>query len=82
MVRAQFKQTLSIFIHLPSAIVAKAGRPCIMVITDPGIEVPQQEQVFRMGDAIDDGVEFFIEQVFDFWRGAKCWCLCSLSLMW
>ena len=25
-----------------------------------------QEQVLRVGAAVDDGVEFFIEQVFDF----------------
>ena len=24
-----------------------------MVVTDPGIEVPQQEQVFRVGDTVD-----------------------------
>ena len=44
-----------------------------MVVIDLGIEVPQQEQVFRAGDALDDGVEFFTEQVFDFRRGAECW---------
>ena len=44
-----------------------------MVVTDPGIEVYQQEQVFRVDDAGDDGAEFFIEQVFDFRRGAECW---------
>ena len=48
---------MSVFINFPSAIVSKAGRPRIMVVTDPGIEVPQQEQVFRVGDAVDDGVE-------------------------
>lgn len=41
-----------------------------MVVTDPGIEVPQQEQVFRVGGAVDDGVE--LKQVFDFGRGAEC----------
>ncbi|KAI0235750.1 hypothetical protein LSAT2_013728 [Lamellibrachia satsuma] len=69
-VRAQVEQTPSVFINVPSAIVSNACRPLINVVTDPGIEVPQQDQVFRVGDAVDEGVEFFIEQVFDF-RGEQ-----------
>ena len=38
-----------------------------MVVTDPGIE----DQVFRVGDAVDDGVEFFMEKVFDFRGGGR-----------
>ena len=40
-----------------------------MVVTDPGIDVPNKNRCSEWGDAVDDGLEFFIELR----RGAECW---------
>ena len=69
----QLKESLTIFIHLCSSMVSKTREPGGMVSADSCIEIPKQEQMLRVWDIVQSTVEIFIETVFVFRCGCKCW---------
>ena len=64
MVSAQLEQSLSILIHFTHAELSKAGGPHVVICAHSGIEVAQQNKLFIVGDAADDGCEVLVELVF------------------
>ena len=57
MISAQLEQSLSILIHFIHAELSKAGGPRVVICA-------QQNKLFIVGDAADDGCEVLVELVF------------------
>ena len=64
MVSAQLEQSLSILIHFTHAELSKAVGPRVVICAHSGIEVAQQNKLFIVGDAADDGCEVLVELIF------------------
>ena len=61
MVSAQFEQSLSILVHFTQAELSKAR---VVMFAHSGIEVAQENALFIIRDADDDGCEVLVELVF------------------
>ena len=55
MVSAQIEQSLFILVHFTHAELSNAGGPRVMICTHSGMEVAQENKLFIVGDAADDG---------------------------
>ena len=64
MVSTQLEESLSILVHFTHADLSKAGGPRVVICTHSGIEVAQENKLFIVGDAADDGCEVLVELVF------------------
>ena len=64
MVSAQLEQSLSILVHFTHAELSNAGGPRVVICTHSGIEVAQENKLFIVRDAADDGCEVLVELVF------------------
>ena len=60
MVSAQLEQSLSILVHFTHAELSKAGGPRVVICAHSGIEVAQENNLFIVGDAADDGCEVLV----------------------
>ena len=64
MVGAQLEQSLSILVHFTHAELSKAGVPRVVICVHSDIEVAQENKLFIVEDAADDGCEVLVELVF------------------
>ena len=64
MVSTQLEQWLSILVHVTHTELYKAGGPRVMICAHSGIEVAQENKLFILGDAADEGFDVFVELVF------------------
>ena len=58
------EQSLSILVHFTHAELSKAGGPRIVICAHSGIEVAQENTLFIVVDAADDGCDVLVERVF------------------
>ena len=66
-VGSQLEQSLSILVHFTRTELSVAGGPRVVMCascTHSGIEVAQENKLFIVGDAADDGCEVLVELVF------------------
>ena len=65
MVSAQFEQSLYILVHFTHAEQSNAGGPRVVIRAHSGIEVAQENKLFIIGDAADDGCDVLVADVAD-----------------
>ena len=78
-VSAQLEQSLSILVHFTHAELSKAGGPRIVICAHSGIEVAQENKLFIVGDAADDGCEVLVELIFYIRCCGHCRCIHKLT---
>ena len=61
---AELEQSLSILVHFTHAEVSNAGEPRVVVCAHSGIEVTQENKLFIVADATDDGCQVPVELIF------------------
>ena len=61
---AQLDLSLSILVHFIHVELSEAGGPRDVIWAHAGIEVAQENKLFIVRDAADDGCEVFVELVF------------------
>ena len=66
---------LTIFIHIPNSMVTNLMWPSVMINTDPGIEIAEDERVLCMGPLMHSALEFIMEGISVTILGCQCWYL-------